>query len=134
MKGQPALHCAMPGRLQSVGNVFDLQQGGNSKARHHDRPGSGSEADGLWGCGAVGWAGPRPCLDVFITDLGLEACEQPADGNSRCGCGSQVGLGPGRGHKLLVAAERRREGQGTRARAGRASSWKTERSAPGGTC
>lgn len=87
------------------------------------------------GCGAVGlWAGPRPCLDVFITDLGLEACEQPADGNSRCGCGSQVGLGPGRGPKLLVAAERRREGQGTRARAGRASSWKTERSAPGGTC
>lgn len=78
------------------------------------------------GCGL----GPRPCLDVFITELGLEAREQPADGNSRCGCGSEVGLGPGRSHKLLVATESLGKGRGMRARAGRACEWKTKRRAP----
>lgn len=45
--GLGSLH-TVPGRLQSVANVFDLQQGGNSKARPHDRQGSSSEANGLW--------------------------------------------------------------------------------------
>lgn len=79
--------------------------------------------------------GPHPCLDVFITELGLEASEQPANRNSRCSCGSQVGQGPGRIHKPRVATERlKKAGQGTWAGAGRASIWKTKRSAFRGLC
>ena len=39
----------------------------------------------------MGCAGPRPSLDVFITELGLEASERQADSKSRCGHGSQAG-------------------------------------------
>lgn len=43
----------------------------------------------------MGRAGPCSSLDVFVTELGLEASEQLADGKSRCGLGSQAGLGQG---------------------------------------
>lgn len=71
--------------------------------------------------------GPRPSLDVFITELGLVASVQPADGKSRSGHGSREGQGPGRGHKPGVATGRLAKGhRKTWARMGRASVFETE--------
>lgn len=80
----------------------------------------------LWHTGC-GLGGTHPCLDVFITELGLEASEQPTNGNSRCGHGGQAGLGPGRSHTPI---DNNREVEESRMRnmgQDRASVWKTGR-------